>query len=140
MTYKVIIEESRQANNDLKTNVVAIINQDPAEMYNNYKLYLQEIAAITKKIQSAISEIDISNPSFGITKLKPTCKYRLDMKIMVKDDVDFYMSECDRIIKGCTPTPVYETISDFVEVYKRNVDNIIKDFKKYENVNNKPLR
>ena len=119
---------------------MAIICQEPEDIYNNYKLYLLEMAKITKGIQSSISSIDISSSLRGVPKVKPSCRYRLDMKLMKKDDVDFYMNECDRIIKGCTPIPVYDKITDFVEVYKRNATSIVNEFKKCADINDKPLR
>ncbi|MBR3891192.1 MAG: hypothetical protein IKJ30_03880 [Bacilli bacterium] len=140
MANKIIIEESRESSKGLESQVVAIICQEPEDVYSNYKLSLLEMAQITKGIQNTISTIDISSSTRGIPKVRPSCRYRLDMKLMKKDDVDFYMNECDRIIKGCDPVPVYEKITDFVEVYKRNVPSIISEFKKCADINNKPLR
>jgi len=128
MSNKIVIEEIRQFENTIQTKIIAIITQSPREVYENHKLSLSEIANIS----------DIIIKEAMLTK----CRYRLDMKLLDKEDDNIYLQECERMMRGNKPSPIYETIDDFLRKYKFDLPKIIEDLKQYniKNGRNNPLK
>ena len=112
MSNKIVIHEIVTDKDRINSSVLAIIFQSPKEVFENHKLTLSKIAAITKSISKVAQTKDM--------------KYRLDMKVLTREDDDFYIEECDRIMKGNKPLPVYETIDAFFEKYEYAAPQIME--------------
>ena len=115
MSNKIIIEEFKQFQPTIDKRVVGIITQEPQDIYENHRLSLCEISNVTAAIAKEVESIK--------------CRYRLEMRLMTKEDVDFYLEECNRILKGGKATPVYANIDEFLSKYKSVSSDIINDLK-----------
>jgi len=100
-------------------NIMAIINQDPRKVYDDKKsLYL--IHETTKTIND--SKKSISKP------------YSIKFKLYSNDDMTLYELECNRIISEKQEALQFESIVEFANWYKSHSEEIIKQIKLEEEI------